>query len=98
MDRREKQINTFLYKVKPDRIRSDNLYTVYYSIFIFGFESGTNPDSNIGLCGFEYLIRRIQKRYGNRKTSDRKRTFTIFIYEKYINNLNYNPTQTMRKY
>jgi hypothetical protein len=39
--------------VKPDRIRTDNPYTISYSIFIFGFGSGTDADSNSGLCGFE---------------------------------------------
>ena len=74
--------------VKPDWIRTDNLHTVSYSIFIFRFGSGTDADSNIGLCGFEYRIRRIRKRYGNGNSSDRKRTFTIFICKKYINALN----------
>ena len=74
--------------VKLDRIWMDNPYTVSYFIFILGFGSGMDMDSDIGLCGFEYQIRRIRMWYGNRTESNWKWSFTIFIYEEYINYLN----------
>ena len=50
-------------RVKPVWIRMNNAHIISYFIFIFGFGSGPDADSNTGLYGFKHGT-----------DSDRKRT------------------------